>query len=178
MTVRPHLALLALALGTTVAASAADWAAPSEPLEVRTLAGDTRAFPRDAPVPRTIFVVTYSKAATTAASDWTRRLREIKPQWEVKVYQVWVLDDLPTLFRGPVITGIAAGVPEELHDRFWVAELHGRQWRLFTDSEVDDVPHIVVLDERRRVAWRANGPATDDKVLELVALPPPSTQAR
>ena len=152
---------------------AADWTPPAEPLEVRTLGGELRTFPRDVPVPRAIFVVTYSKAATSAASDWTKRLREVRPKWDVKVYQVAVLDDVPALFRGPVMTGMAASVPEEMHDRFWVAELHGRQWRNLTDSEVDEVPHVVVLDQRRRVAWRAQGPATDEKVRELAALPPP-----
>jgi hypothetical protein len=165
----------ALFLAAPFAATAADWAPPSEPLEVRTLAGELRTFPRDVPVPRTIFVVTYSKAATTVASEWTRRLREIKPAWDVKVYQIAVLDDVPSLFRGPVITGMAAGVPQDMHDRFWVAELHGRQWRLFTDSELDDLPHIVVLDQRRRVAWRGHGPATDERVRELLALPAPES---
>src|SRR5260221_1942980 len=128
MNARLRLALLVPALGTAIAAPAADWAAPAEPLEVRTLAGEARAFPRDAAMPRTIFVVTYSKAATSVASDWTRRLREITPKWDVKVYQIAVLDDVPSLFRGPVITGMAGGVPQEMHDRFWVAEVHGRQW--------------------------------------------------
>jgi hypothetical protein len=169
---RPLHSVILLACAA-LPALAADWVPPAEPLEVRTLAGDLRTFPRDAPVPRTVFVVTYSKAATTVASDWTRRLRELKPQWDMRVYQIAVLDDVPSLFRGPVITGMAAGVPQEMHDRFWVAELHGRQWRLFTDSEVDDLPHVIVLDQRRRVAWRGHGPATDEKVRELAALPPP-----
>jgi hypothetical protein len=69
---------------------------------------------------------------------------------------------------------MAAGVPQEMRDRFWVAELHGRHWRTFTDSEVDEVPHVVVLDQRRRVAWRASGAATEEKLKELAALPPPA----
>ena len=170
------LASIAAAALTAISFTAAgEWSAPAEPLEVRTLGDEMRAFPRDVPVPRTIFVVTYSKAATTAASDWTKRLREIKPKWDVHLYQVAVLDDVPGLFRAPVITAMAAGVPQEMQDRFWIAELHGRHWRTFTDSEVDEVPHVVVLDQRRRVAWRASGPATEEKLKELAALPPPST---
>ena len=158
------------------AALAAEWSPPAEPLEVRTLGDEMRAFPRDVAVPRAIFVVTYSKAATTAAANWTKRLREIKPKWDVHLYQLAVLDDIPGLFRGAVITAMAAGVPEAMRDRFWVAELHGRQWRSFTDSEADDVPHVVVLDQRRRVAWRTSGPASEEKLKELAALPPPAWQ--
>ena len=159
-------------------AAAAEWSVPPEPLEVRTLAGDTRAFPGDVPVPRTIFVVTYSKAATTTAAEWTKRLREMKPGWDVNVYQVSVLNDVPALFRGAVITGMAAGVPQDMHDRFWVAELHGRHWRTFTDSELDELPHVVVLDHRNRIVWRAHGPAAPDKVQEIARLAPPEAAKR
>lgn len=166
-------AALAATLTAMSFAAAGEWSAPAEPLEMRTLAGEMRAFPRDVPVPRTIFVVTYSKAATTTAADWTKRLREMKPKWDVNLLQIMVLDDIPALFRGAVITGIAATVPQEMHDRFWIAERHEHLWRDFTDSEADELPHVVVLDHRSRIAWRAHGPAAADKLQELGSLLPP-----
>src|SRR5438045_3852677 len=96
-------------------------------LAVHTLNGDARLFPRDAAVPRAIFVVTLSKAASEQGSAWTHRLRATAGV-AAPVFQVAVLEDVPRLFRSTVISALTKQVPPALRDRFWVAVTESEEW--------------------------------------------------
>src|SRR5258708_5755684 len=143
-------------------------------LPVETLSGKSRAFPSDAAQPRSIFVVTFSKAASRRASDWTRMLRLNQGKLKAEVFQVAILEDVPRLFRPVVISALAEGMPDELHDHFWVAVARTADWQRCADSTADGEPHVFVLDDRERVAWRAHGQPTDALLRELLDIPVPA----
>jgi hypothetical protein len=140
-------------------------------LSAETLSGESRTFPRDAAQPRSIFVVTFSKAASPRASDWTRKLRQNQVKLKAEIFQVAVLEDVPKLFRSAVISALASGLPNELHDHFWVAVARTADWQRCVDSAADDEPHVFVLDDLERVVWRAHGQPTDVLLRELLDIP-------
>ncbi len=160
---------------TTIGLLAAVVFAASLILPVETLDDGARTFPADAAIPRSIFVVTLSKAASEQGTAWTRRLRE-RASLTAPVFQVAVLEDVPRLFRGTVVSALSKQVPPALRDQFWIAVTASDDWRAWVDSSADAEAHVLVLDDRREVIWRAHGAVTDDKIADLQKLPPPGTR--
>jgi hypothetical protein len=138
-------------------------------LPVATLDGKARTFPLDAEQPRSVFVVSFSKEASTAASEWTRRLHELHGKLSGAIFQVAILEDVPRLFRSLVVSSLASGVPRQLHDRFWVATAGTESWRRCADSQSSGEPHVFVL-ESGRIVWRSHGPVSEQKIRDLLAL--------
>ena len=157
--------VLAAALATVVGLS----------LPAATLNGDPRVFPRDAGLPRSIFVVTFSKAASVDASEWTHNLRNQQDKLKAEIFQVAVLENVPRLIRSFVVSALAREVPDRLHDHFWVAVTASADWQESVDSTSPDEPHVFVLDARENLVWRAHGQVSDVKVRELLDLPPPGS---
>lgn len=141
--------------------------------KVQTLAEQPRTFPDDAAAPRSIFVVTLSKAASEQGAAWSRRLREAT---RLAVFQVAVLEDVPRLFRSMVIGSMGKQVPNELRERFWIAVTDSAEWRSYVAAESDADAHVFVLDARSRVVWRSHGAVSDGKLAELSKLPPPAVE--
>jgi hypothetical protein len=156
---------------TTIVAAIVTVAGMSLPVE--TLTGEARVFPRDASQPRSVFVLTFSKAASSRASDWTRELRRVQGKLKAAIFQVAVIEDVPGLFRTAVISALAHGVPAELHDHFWVAAARTADWERCVEAMADDEPHVFVLDGRERIVWRARGRPDEATLRGLLQLPLP-----
>jgi hypothetical protein len=72
-----------------------------------------------------------------------------------------VLEDVPRLFRGMVISGIKKGVPENMWDRF-VPILNGEaDLKKAVDYRDQDDAYLVLLDRDSKVVRQAHGPLTD-----------------
>src|SRR5258705_5967270 len=113
-------------------------------LPVTTLNGEPRSFPRDAEQPRSVFVVSFSKNASAEASEWTRKLRENQGKLSAAIYQVAILEDVPSLFRSFVVSSLRRQVPQHLHDHFWVALTATAAWQRCVDSQSSAEPHVFV----------------------------------
>jgi len=143
-------------------------------LPVDTLNGEPRVFPRDAVLPRSIFVVTFSKGAGVHGSAWTHKLLENRDKLKAEIFQVAILENVPRLFRSFVVSALAREVPRPLRDHFWVAVTASAGWQRCVDSRSPDEPHVFVLDAGERIVWRAHGQVADAKVRELLDLPVPA----
>jgi hypothetical protein len=142
---------------------------------VQTLNGDARSFPRDAIAPRSVFVVTFSKAASEQGAIWTRKLQEVHEQLAAAIFQVAILEDVPKLFRSFVISAMAKGIPEALHDHFWIAVTGGNKWQECVGAErAPNKAHVFVLDQRERIVWRGHGECSAASIQELLSLPQPT----
>ncbi len=142
-------------------------------LPAKTLSNQERSFSRDAADPRSIFVVTFSKSASLQASEWTRRLLMQQSKLAATIYQVAVLEEVPGLFRSFVISALRRGLPESMHDHFWVVTTDSQGWQRCADSTSAEEPHVFVLDRRQYIVWRAHGIISEEKLNELSALAPP-----
>ena len=145
-------------------------------LPVATLNGESRTFPHDAEQPRSVFVVSFSKNASAEASEWTRKLRENQGKLSAAIYQVAILEDVPSLFRSFVISSLRRQVPQHLHDHFWVALTATAAWQRCVDSQSSAEPHVFVLESGGRIVWRAHGAVSEQKVIDLLALQTPTSR--
>jgi hypothetical protein len=146
-------------------------------LPATNLDGEARVFPKDADAPRSVFVVTFTKAASEAGAAWTLRLREIQSRLSASIFQVAVLEEVPRLFRSMVTSALAKQVPPALRSHFWIVTSASDGWQQCTSSAADDQPHVFVIDDRERIVWQAAGAVSDAKLRELVELPPSSRDA-
>ena len=142
-------------------------------LPVHTIDGETRSFPQDAELPRSVFVVTFTKSASAQGSVWTSRLRDAGEALGAVVFQVSVIEDVPKPFRSSVITAMARQVPQPLHARFWIAVSEGKSWQECAGLASPKEAHVFVVDGRDQVVWRDHGEATDAKIREIQALASP-----
>jgi hypothetical protein len=134
-------------------------------LPVSTIDGDVRSFPQDADLPRSVFVVTFTKAATGQGAAWSRKLRDAGEALGAAVFQVSVIEDVPKMFRSSVISGMARQLPQPIHSRFWVAAEQCVE--LVSRREA----YVFVVDRRDRIVWRAHGDVTDARLQEITTLP-------
>lgn len=142
-------------------------------LPVTTLGEKPRSFPGDTAAPRSVVIVTFTKAASTQAREWSQRLAAVKARLPAEVFQVAVLEDVPRLFRSMAIAGIKKQIPFSLHDHFWIATEGGKDWKRCVGDGPAGEASVFVLDGRSQIVWRAHGACTEAKVQELLALPPP-----
>jgi len=142
-------------------------------LPVTTLDEKPRSFPRDAAAPRSLVIVTFTKAASKQGAEWSRRLAEVKAKLPGEVFQVAVLEDVPPMFRSMAISGIAKQVPASMRDHFWIATEGGKDWKRCVGDGPAGEAFLFVLDGRSQILWRAHGACTEAKVQALLALPPP-----
>ena len=141
-------------------------------LPVQTLDGVARVYPADAAVPKSIFVVSFSKAGSKQASAWTRRLTEARAGIAASLFQVAVLEDVPKMFRSMAISGISQGLPAAMHDHFWIALTGGDEWRAQVEPHSAKEAAVFILDGRERVVWRGHGDVSEAALSEILALFP------
>ncbi len=142
-------------------------------LPVHTLDGEAKSFPADADQPRSVFVVTFTKAASEKGRAWTQKLREAGDKLRASVFQVSVIEDVPKMFRSSATSGMAHSVPAPLHAHFWVAASNSDEWQRCTASQSMKDPYVFVIDRRDQIVWRGHGEPTDAMLEEIEGLPPP-----
>ena len=138
-------------------------------LPTQNLKGEPRVFPADLASHRTVVVLTFSKAATDEASKWTRKLHENQRTPAAGIYQIAVLEDVPALFRSFVVSALRRAIPRNLHDNFWIATSHSKEWQERIGSKSLDQAHVLVLEERGRITWRFNGAFAEPILQSLLA---------
>lgn len=127
-----------------------------------TLAGHKVALPQAVAGKVVVFVVGFSKASKTSTSTWGKKINGdfgSRPGFEC--YQLAVLEEVPRLVRGLVISSIKGDVPENLRDHF-VPVLHGESElkRLVKYNEKDDA-YLVLVDGAGSVRYQIHGAVTD-----------------
>lgn len=138
-------------------------------LSTQNLKGEARVFPADVSGGRAVVVLTFSKSASDEATQWTRKLRENQPKIAAGIYHIAVLQDVPSLFRSFVVAGMRRAIPRELHDNFWIATSSAQEWQDRTGSRSLADAHVFVLEDRRQIVWRFNGPFAEPPLQSLLA---------
>ncbi len=109
-----------------------------------------------------VLIFGFTKASGTPTGAWAKKISaEFGTRAGFEVYQLPVLEDVPRLFRGMVISGIKKGVAENKRDHF-VPVLHGEAElkRAVNYREPDDA-YLVLLDRTGKVAQQIHGPLND-----------------
>src|SRR5689334_4598639 len=100
--------LLRVTLFTATAASAF---AQIPQMDVRTLSDKTVRLPDAARDHVAVFVIGFTRGSQSPAAAWGKRLAQELANCDCLLYQAAVLQDVPRLFRGMVVSGIRRGVP-------------------------------------------------------------------
>jgi hypothetical protein len=132
-------------------------------LPTRTLAEHEFIIPRDLPARPTLLVVGFSRASRVHAAEWRPRIAQhpvLSPI--LATYQVAVLEDVPSLFRGFVIAGIRHDVPELMQETFLIAVQDAAAWKTAVSFTDEDEAYILLLGSDHHVLWRSQGEPTNE----------------
>jgi hypothetical protein len=141
---------------------------PMPRIEGESFAGQKVVLPDAAKGHVAVLVFGFTKASKEPTRAWAEKiLAEFGNQSEFELYQLPVLEDVPRLFRGMVISGIKKGIPEKLRDRF-VPILQGESElkKLVGYKEPDDA-YLVILDPSGQIAQQVHGSFSEAAYAQL-----------
>ncbi len=159
---RTFVPLLRLCLCLAVVSAAAQSVQQLPKIEGESFAGRRVVFPDVTGGKIAVLVLGFTKASKAPTSEWARKLSAdfgSRPGFEL--YQLPVLEDVPRLFRGMVISGIKKGIPENARDHF-VPILQGEAElkKAVNYQEADDA-YLILLDRTGKLVHQIHGPFTD-----------------
>ena len=158
---RARLASLAFLLVATISALAQN-TADMPKVEGESLAGHHIVLPDAASGKVAVLIFGFTKASKTPTAAWAKKIStDFASQSAFSLYQLPVLEDVPRLVRGMVISSIRKGVPNQTRDRF-VPILNGEAElkKLVSYKEQDDA-YLIVLNRDGKIAAQMHGPVTD-----------------
>ncbi len=168
MSFRHALAALTLLL-SGVFAGAATAQTLAAPLATRTLADRPLVIPDDLPERPSLLIAGFSPDSATQTAHWRRRLaQEEGLRGLVEVYQIAILQSVPRLLRGMVISGIRRDVPPSQHERFLVVTRDEAAWKALTSYTDPDAAYLVLM-AGGQVLWRSEGAYSDAAMRALHA---------
>jgi hypothetical protein len=165
--VRPLLvARWTLVLCTTIALGAVAQQIPR--VDEQNLAGHRVVLPDGVAGKVAVLVLGFTRASKEPSTAWAGKIqKDLGANSGVGVYSMPVLEDVPSLIRGVVISGIRRGVPENLRDHF-VPVLHNEaEWKKLVSYKEPDDAYLVVLDRSGKIAYQAHGPLSDQSYAQL-----------
>jgi hypothetical protein len=160
---RARLAFLSfLVLSSILAVAQSTAERPMPKVEGESLAGHHIVLPDAASGKVTVLIFGFTKASKVPTTAWAKKISaDFRSQPDFVLYQLPVLEDVPRLVRGMVISSIRKGVPEEIRDHF-VPILNGEAElkKLVSYKEEDDA-YLVLLSRERRIIAQTHGTVTD-----------------
>ncbi len=157
-------------LGFVLLASAA-WAQATGPMpriEGESLAGRRVVLPDAASGKVAVLIFGFSKASKGPTSAWAEKiLSEFGGQAGFELYQLPVLEDVPRLIRGMIISGIKKGVKENVRDHFVpIVQGEAALKKLVGYKEADDA-YLVVIDRSGQIVGQLHGPYSEAMFTQL-----------
>jgi len=154
------IAFLFLALISALAQNSADMPMPK--VEGESLAGHHIVLPDAASGRVAVLIFGFSKASKVPTAAWAKRVSaDFASQPAFALYQLPVLEDVPRLVRGMVISSIRKGVAEETRDHF-VPILNGEaELKKLVSYKGPDDAYLVVLNRKGKIVAQMHGPVTD-----------------
>ena len=115
-----------------------------------------------------VLIFGFTKASKEPTSAWADKIQaEFGPRAGFEMYQLPVLEEVPRLFRGMVISGMKKGVRENMRDHFVPILQHESELKSFVGYHEKDDAYLVVLDASGQVIRQMHGPFSDAAYSEL-----------
>jgi hypothetical protein len=136
--------------------------------EGESLAGHKVVLPDAAAGNIAVLIFGFSKASKVPTSAWARKLQvDFGTRTGFALYQLPVLEDVPKLIRGMVISGIKKGVPENARDRF-VPILQGEaDLKSLVHYKEQNDAYLVILDRAGHIVQQSHGAPNETNYPEL-----------
>ena len=141
-----------------LSASAAQTPSIMPRIEGQTLAGNKVVLPEAAAGKTAVLILGFTRASKTPTSDWANKIRaDFGSQHRFVLYQIPVLEEVPHLLRGMVISGIRKGVPDNQRDSFLVVVQSESELKNFVSYREHDDAYLVILSPDEKVAFQEHG---------------------
>ena len=102
----------------------------------------------------TLLIITFSKAAGEHGRVWNDRFMKDYPQDDKATsYAIAMIEDVPSLLRGVVRSGIKRSVPAALRRRFVTVVKDEAKWKQYVGMKEEKDPHLLLLDKKGLVQW-------------------------
>lgn len=133
------------------------------------LAGRKVVFPEATEGHVAVLVFGFTKASKGPTSEWADKISsDLSSQPEFELYQLPVLEGVPRLLRGMVISGIKKGVNERVRDHFVpIVQGEASLKRLVSYREADDA-YLVILDRSGKIAGQMHGMYSEESYKEVL----------
>jgi hypothetical protein len=117
-----------------------------------------------------VLVMGFSKASKTPTEAWARRIdSDFGKAPAFVLYQMPILESVPKMFRGMIISGIKKGVPENQRATFVPVVHNEDDLKKLVGFKGEDDAYIVVLDRSGKVVYQTHGESVDPGYAELKA---------
>jgi hypothetical protein len=131
-------------------------------IEGESLAGHKVVLPDAAAGKVAVLILGFTKASKIPTSVWANRLlADFGTRPDLEVYQLPVLEDVPRLVRGMVISGIKKGIPENRRDHFVPVLQHEAELKQFVQYGAPDDAYLVVLSRAENIVEQSHGPPSE-----------------
>ena len=138
--------------------SAAQTGSAMPQVEGQSLSGNKVSLPDAASGKVAVLVLGFTRASKTPTSDWAKQIRvDFGSQPGFDLYQIPVLEEVPHLIRGMVISGIKKGVPENQRDHFVIVVHSESQLKNFVGYKEPDDAYLVVLAQDGKIVQQIHG---------------------
>ena len=127
--------------------------------EFQTLAGTKLTLPGGAGERAALFIVGFSHASSKPTSAWSKQLDKDCAETGTVCYTVAVLQDVPRLVRGMVISGIRSGIPKEKRNRFLILLHEEEVWKKLCGFSDADGAYLLLVSRTGQILWKWAGPA-------------------
>jgi len=102
-----------------------------------------------------VILFSFSRAGGQRAQDWIQHLSMELP--EVSIYSVIFLEAVPKLFRGEVVSGIKAGMPQAQQRRTLLIYENANAWKQQLQTcDADDICALL-LGPDSHIRWMTGG---------------------
>jgi hypothetical protein len=131
-------------------------------IEADSLAGDKVVLPDATAGKVAVLVFGFTKASKIPTGAWADKLQaEFATQPGFELFQLPVLEEVPRLLRGMVISGIRKGVPENKRGHFVpIVRNEAELKHLVSYKEADDA-YLLILDRTGNIAQQIHGTPND-----------------
>jgi hypothetical protein len=126
--------------------------------EAETLSGKKIVLPDALNGRPTIVVVGFTKRSQSQTAAWSTQLtKDYGTEPRLQRYSVAVLDEVPGLIRGLVISGIRRSVPKEQQDTFVILTHDAKPWRDLAGITNADDAYVILFDNTAHVVAQTQG---------------------
>jgi hypothetical protein len=168
MWIGPCLLCAPLLFGSMMSGSASAQQFPR--LQEENLNGQQVVLPDAASGKVAVLVMGFSKDSKIATEAWAKRIdSDFGKTPALALYQMPILEAVPKMFRGMIISGIKKGVPESQRANF-VPVLHNEdELKKLVGFKAEDDAYIVVLDRSGKIVYQTHATSVDPGYAELKA---------
>ncbi|HEY3973167.1 MAG TPA: hypothetical protein VGM18_09195 [Candidatus Sulfotelmatobacter sp.] len=154
-----------------VALLAAVGAQSSQPLpriKGQSLAGHQVVLPDACAGKVAILIFGFTKASKNQTSAWAAAIsKDTAVSHAVELYQLPVLEDVPRLIRGMVISSMKNGVPENARDHFVPLVQSEAELKKLVNYNEHDAAYLIVLDRQGQIIRQMHGAVNEARIAEL-----------